>query len=171
MTVTLDDVLSSPRTRRDVVMGILNVTPDSFSDGGEFLAPDDAVQQARTLADQGPEPLQELGQIASSLALNQNRRDEVGQIGDIHSMGEIRERLPDVEAELDLLSHQSELVSDRVRKFLAHQLESDAEGVARSHRSRQQLESFRELPLELGHSLAGDTANGEPGYEARDEGD
>ncbi|MCB1412932.1 MAG: dihydropteroate synthase [Xanthobacteraceae bacterium] len=35
-----------------VVMGVLNVTPDSFSDGGDFLAPDKAIAQAqRMIAD------------------------------------------------------------------------------------------------------------------------
>ncbi len=34
-------------------MGILNVTPDSFSDGGEWFAFDDAVEHARTLVAQG----------------------------------------------------------------------------------------------------------------------
>jgi dihydropteroate synthase len=38
--------------RRPRVMGIVNVTPDSFSDGGRFLRPADAVAQAeRLLAD------------------------------------------------------------------------------------------------------------------------
>ncbi len=32
------------------IMGILNVTPDSFSDGGRFLAADDALAQARAMA-------------------------------------------------------------------------------------------------------------------------
>jgi dihydropteroate synthase len=32
---------------RPCVMGILNVTPDSFSDGGHFFSVDDAVEQAR----------------------------------------------------------------------------------------------------------------------------
>jgi dihydropteroate synthase len=37
---------------RPLVMGILNVTPDSFSDGGRFLSRDDAMQRAeRMLAD------------------------------------------------------------------------------------------------------------------------
>jgi dihydropteroate synthase len=36
-----------------VVMGILNVTPDSFSDGGRFLAADAAVAHARSMAAQG----------------------------------------------------------------------------------------------------------------------
>lgn len=35
------------------VMGILNVTPDSFSDGGRFDSPNIALQQARTMAEEG----------------------------------------------------------------------------------------------------------------------
>ena len=35
------------------VMGILNVTPDSFSDGGHFVSPDRALQQALRMADEG----------------------------------------------------------------------------------------------------------------------
>ncbi len=38
---------------RGRVMGILNVTPDSFSDGGRFFEVDDALRQARTLVDAG----------------------------------------------------------------------------------------------------------------------
>ncbi len=36
-----------------VVMGVLNVTPDSFSDGGEYLSPDAALRQARRMAEAG----------------------------------------------------------------------------------------------------------------------
>jgi len=36
-----------------VVVGILNVTPDSFSDGGLFVAPDKAVTQARRMVEEG----------------------------------------------------------------------------------------------------------------------
>jgi dihydropteroate synthase len=35
------------------VMGVLNVTPDSFSDGGQFFAPDSALAQARQLIAEG----------------------------------------------------------------------------------------------------------------------
>jgi dihydropteroate synthase len=41
------------RDDRIVVMGVLNVTPDSFSDGGRFLTLDDAVAHAVQLRDQG----------------------------------------------------------------------------------------------------------------------
>jgi dihydropteroate synthase len=39
--------------RRPLVMGVLNVTPDSFSDGGRFLQPAAAIEQARRLAAEG----------------------------------------------------------------------------------------------------------------------
>ena len=34
-------------------MGVLNVTPDSFSDGGQFIAPDRALAQARRMIAEG----------------------------------------------------------------------------------------------------------------------
>jgi dihydropteroate synthase len=38
---------------RSIVMGILNITPDSFSDGGKFFTLDAAMQQAKKLAADG----------------------------------------------------------------------------------------------------------------------
>jgi dihydropteroate synthase len=38
---------------RPLVMGILNVTPDSFSDGGRFFEPDKAIAHARQMASHG----------------------------------------------------------------------------------------------------------------------
>ncbi|MBE0630683.1 MAG: dihydropteroate synthase, partial [Burkholderia vietnamiensis] len=38
---------------RPLVMGILNATPDSFSDGGRFLARDDALRQAERMVADG----------------------------------------------------------------------------------------------------------------------
>jgi dihydropteroate synthase len=34
-------------------MGVLNVTPDSFSDGGQFLAPEKAIERALQMIDEG----------------------------------------------------------------------------------------------------------------------
>jgi dihydropteroate synthase len=39
--------------RRTLVMGIVNITPDSFSDGGFFFAPEAAVAHALQLLDEG----------------------------------------------------------------------------------------------------------------------
>ena len=46
----LQTLLSRPYP---AIMGVLNVTPDSFSDGGMFLAPDHALAQARRMVAEG----------------------------------------------------------------------------------------------------------------------
>ena len=40
-------------TTRPVIMGIVNVTPDSFSDGGKFIDPENAIRHAVDLVKQG----------------------------------------------------------------------------------------------------------------------
>lgn len=51
------DLAREPR-----VVGILNVTPDSFSDGGLFLAPDDALARAEAMAGEGADAIDVGGQ-------------------------------------------------------------------------------------------------------------
>ena len=43
--------------QRTLVMGVVNVTPDSFSDGGRFLDPQAAIAQTRRLAAEGADIL------------------------------------------------------------------------------------------------------------------
>lgn len=43
--------------KRTIVMGILNITPDSFSDGGQFNEPARAIVHARRMADEGADIL------------------------------------------------------------------------------------------------------------------
>lgn len=40
-------------SKKTYIMGILNVTPDSFSDGGKFFEKDEAVRHALRMADEG----------------------------------------------------------------------------------------------------------------------
>jgi dihydropteroate synthase len=42
---------------RTLIMGVLNVTPDSFSDGGRFLDPQDAIAHGLALLDEGADIL------------------------------------------------------------------------------------------------------------------
>ena len=43
--------------KRTCIMGIVNVTPDSFSDGGKFFGPDEAIAQGEKLAKEGADIL------------------------------------------------------------------------------------------------------------------
>jgi dihydropteroate synthase len=53
-TNVLRDLLEK---KRPLIMGVLNVTPDSFSDGGRFLDPAAAIAQAQRLAAEGADIL------------------------------------------------------------------------------------------------------------------
>ena len=56
-----DLLLSNGRTLawrdRPLIMGVLNITPDSFSDGGLWLSPESAVDRALEMVDQGADIL------------------------------------------------------------------------------------------------------------------
>ena len=52
--VRLDFAVPAGWGQRTAVMGVLNLTPDSFSDGGRFDRPEAALRQARRLAARGP---------------------------------------------------------------------------------------------------------------------
>src|SRR5712692_10133633 len=54
---------------RPLLVGIVNITEDSFSDGGRFLDPAAAIAQARRLAAGGAD-IVELGAAASNVAAN-----------------------------------------------------------------------------------------------------
>ena len=38
---------------RPIIMGVLNITPDSFSDGGQFIDPEVAFQHAKQMIEEG----------------------------------------------------------------------------------------------------------------------
>ena len=52
MIESFQDWCLNPK-RETLVMGIVNVTPDSFSDGGKFFSPEDAISHASKLIGQG----------------------------------------------------------------------------------------------------------------------
>lgn len=52
MTI-LEQTLALMHSDQPAIMGILNVTPDSFSDGGRFIGRDQAVEQALAMQEQG----------------------------------------------------------------------------------------------------------------------
>ncbi len=62
---------------RPRLMGILNVTPDSFSDGGLFLAPEAAQMQARTMAGAGADIIDIGGESTRPGAAEVAEEDEI----------------------------------------------------------------------------------------------
>ena len=63
--------------RPALVMGIVNVTPDSFSDGGQFLDPPAAVAHALQLVEQGAEIIDVGGESTRPGALPVSEAEEL----------------------------------------------------------------------------------------------
>jgi dihydropteroate synthase len=68
---------------RPIIMGIVNVTPDSFSDGGTFVQPDRAVAQARALLAAGADLLDIGGESTRPGATPVAPEDEIRRIAPV----------------------------------------------------------------------------------------
>jgi dihydropteroate synthase len=64
-------------------MGIVNVTPDSFSDGGRFLAPERAIAHARELAADGAALLDVGGESTRPGARGVSAEEEVSRVAPV----------------------------------------------------------------------------------------
>jgi dihydropteroate synthase len=65
---------------RPLVMGVVNVTPDSFSDGGRYLEPALAVAHARRLAEEGADILDVGGESSRPGADPVSAHDELARV-------------------------------------------------------------------------------------------
>ncbi len=68
---------------RPLIMGVVNVTPDSFSDGGRFLAPDSAVAHARKLMAEGADILDIGGESTRPGASSVTAEEEWGRVAPV----------------------------------------------------------------------------------------
>lgn len=69
--------------RFPLIMGIVNVTPDSFSDGGRFADLEAAVDHALSLADEGADILDIGGESSRPGALPVPEREEIRRVVDV----------------------------------------------------------------------------------------
>ncbi len=70
-------------TELPVIMGILNVTPDSFSDGGKYLDPGTALQHALDMVRQGAEIIDVGGESSRPGSLSVDASEETSRIAPI----------------------------------------------------------------------------------------
>lgn len=73
--------------RRAAVMGIVNVTPDSFSDGGRYLAPEAALAHGLALVEAGADLLDVGGESTRPGA------EPVSEVEELHRVGPVIELL------------------------------------------------------------------------------
>jgi dihydropteroate synthase len=69
-----------PRPDRCLVMGVLNVTPDSFSDGGRYLDPSMAVKHGRQLVADGADLVDVGGESTRPGAVRPSVQEEIDRV-------------------------------------------------------------------------------------------
>lgn len=92
-------------------MGILNVTPDSFSDGGKFLDLQAALSHCRTMASQGATIIDVGGYSSRPGAANISVAEEIDRV--LPVIEEISKELPDIFVSIDTFRHK--VASEAIR--------------------------------------------------------
>src|SRR5512147_2764457 len=77
---------------RAAVMGILNVTPDSFSDGGVFLSRESAIAHARRMANEGADIIDVGGESTRPGAQPVSAQEEMDRV--VPVIEALRENIP-----------------------------------------------------------------------------
>ena len=76
--------------QRPLVMGIINVTPDSFSDGGSFASPQTAIEHGLRLIEEGADLLDIGGESsrpgAAPVPLDEERRRVLPIVGEAEEL-------------------------------------------------------------------------------------
>src|SRR5215472_14653988 len=74
-----------PAAPRCLVMGVVNVTPDSFSDGGQWFGPDAAIAHGLELAAAGADIVDVGGESTRPGALRISEEEELRRVGPVIS--------------------------------------------------------------------------------------
>jgi len=99
MNLSETEFTASIKDNRPLIMGILNITPDSFSDGGNYFNRDAAVKKAFELLEQGADILDIGGESTRPGAETVSIEDEYERI--IPIIEEILERKPETIISVD----------------------------------------------------------------------
>jgi dihydropteroate synthase len=98
-TVQLSGGLTLELGRRTLIMGILNATPDSFSDGGRYDSIAAAVERARQMAEEGADIIDIGGESTRPGYEPVSEEEEIGRV--VPVIHALREALPQMPLSID----------------------------------------------------------------------
>lgn len=91
-------------SKRTLVMGILNVTPDSFSDGGDYVSFGEAMKQAETMIEAGADIIDIGGESSRPGSQPISAAEEIARI--VPVIAEITRVYPDIPISVDTWKHE-----------------------------------------------------------------
>jgi len=113
--VNCDDLFSKSFTLGSCVMGILNITQDSFSDGGKNFLPEDAIKNAYQMVRDGAEIIDIGAQSTRPDAL-----EIIGAEGEYKRLSPVLDGIKQIDAEVSIDSYHKDLI---LRLLNEHQID------------------------------------------------
>lgn len=148
------------KNQAPLIMAVLNMTPDSFSDGGRFLDPAQALAQARRMLEEGADILDIGGESTRPGASPQSARVQIGRV------------LPVIEAlRAELSSRPVISIDTRSAEVAEAALDAGAELINDVSAGRDSPEMFalaaeRQVPIVLMHMQGSpETMQRQPHYD------
>ena len=95
--------------RRPLIMGVLNVTPDSFSDGGQYLTVENAVLRASQMVEEGADIIDVGGESTRPGSLPVDVETEKTRV--LPVIREIKKRFPTIPISIDTCKFETALAA------------------------------------------------------------
>lgn len=160
---------------RPLIMGILNITPDSFSDGGKYFSAESALAHARKMVADGADIIDIGAESTRPNAERVSAEDELARL--VPAIRAVRSLFPNIPISVDTYKPQvaraaievgadiiNDVVSDESDGFAMAKVAADLGcGLVITHNSRGEAESggfFESLCSRLGEKIAAAVAAG-----------
>lgn len=160
---------------RPLIMGILNITPDSFSDGGKYFSAESALAHARKMVADGTDIIDIGAESTRPNAERVSAEDELARL--VPAIRAVRSLFPNIPISADTYKPQvaraaieagadiiNDVVSDESEGFAMARVAAELGcGLVITHNSRGEAESggfFESLCSRLGEKIAAAVAAG-----------
>ena len=141
-----------PLGERTLIMGILNVTPDSFSDGGRFFNGDIAVKHALEMVEQGADIIDIGGESTRPTAAAVPLEEELARV-----MPVLKRLVVELDMPVSVDTYKAE-VARQVLEEGAHII-NDVWGLKADPRMAEVAAHYKDAPLILMHNQKGTEYN------------
>jgi dihydropteroate synthase len=132
---------------RTYIMGILNVTPDSFSDGGEFVDVEKAVNQAKKMVAEGADIIDVGGESTRPGSMEVDAEEELARVLPV-----VKRLVKEVDVPISVDTYKAE-VAEKVLEVGAHII-NDVWGMQRDANMASVIAKF-DVPIIVMHNQKG----------------
>lgn len=137
-----------PLGKRTLIMGILNMTPDSFSDGGKFFDIDKAVRHAVEMVEQGADIIDIGGESTRPSHIAVTQEEELDRVMPI-----LQRLVKEIDVPISIDTYKAEVARQSLVEG-AHMI-NDVWGLRADYGMAKVVAAYPDVPLVLMHNQKG----------------